>query len=317
MSSVTDYSRLHSYYAEFESNSDSARQVAWRCHDDQHLRLEVLLEALEANRHPLAILDVGCGNGALYGLLKGTGRLGQYCGIDLMPSLLESARAEHPGGEFLEADLLTWSDTRYFDLVVCSGALNIRVPKHPIWLKKMLSEMWSRATRAVAFNLQTTRALKLDPGAKNDPDFYYAERQNIVAWCEELTPWIAVRQDYLPADAAFYLYRDYHRTAERMRELHAGLRGTAEHLCGVAYLLLERQLPELALHTLAAAAETAEVLHYRGLAHHHLKRFEEAVENYRAALELNPNLEAAKLNLEWIARNTRSPAGPSSSGETR
>jgi SAM-dependent methyltransferase len=297
------YDHLREYYADFAHHDEAGRRVAWRCHDDQVLRFEVLLDALDDDDYPVSILDVGCGVGSLYGHLKDTDRLGEYRGLDLLPEMIRQARLAFPDGRFEVADLLAKGAGGQFDLVVCSGALNVRVKNHAIWVQKMLKTMWGCARLAVAVNFQTTRALRTNPVATYDADLFHADRATVFRWCEQLTPWVAMRQDYLDEDATFYLYKDYHRSVRRMaRRRESDPRSDNEMACGLAYLLLERKLPEAALEVLGDVEPTARVLNYRGLCYHRMGQRQRARECYEAALEKDPELEEARLNLDWVRR---------------
>ncbi len=308
---MTDpYAQLCTFYAGLEHHEDAARRVAWRALDDQVLRLEVLLDAIEHGDYPISILDVGCGVGTLYGLLAATGRLGGYLGIDLLPAMIETARRNHPAGRFLEADLLTLEGTETFDLVVCSGALNVKVGDHERWVVRMLRAMWQRARLALAVNFQWTRAYTTNPRSAGDPDIFHAKRSTLLDWCEQLTPWLAMRQDYLGDDVAFYLYKDYHRTVRRMGDdCRFDERSEEDRACGRAFLLLERGMPGAALEVLDGHEETARVLNFRGLCHHRLGDLRAARGFYERALRLDPNLEAARLNLDWIEKRLGERAG--------
>lgn len=300
------YRQLKEYYDEFESHPMEARRVAWRGQDDQHLRIQVLLEAIDEVDYPVSVLDVGCGLGALYGILKDSGRLGEYLGLDLLPSMIKQARINHPDGNFEVRDLLEWEGERRFDLVVCSGALNVKVPKHAIWVQHMLQAMWERCELAVATNFQTTRAMRFNPIAKYDQDIFHGDRATLMAWCEKLTPWVALRQDYLGDDASFYLYRNYHRSCRRREKDRSSDHRTAEEqACGLAFLYLERSMPRAGLKVLKDVEDTAQVLNYRGLCHHRLKQYARARAYYSGALELDPNHNEARLNLDWISKNTK------------
>ena len=303
---VDRYQGMREYYGEFKRHPLPARKVAWRSLDDQTLRLEVLLEAIDDADYPVSVLDVGCGVGTLYGYLRDTDRLGDYLGVDLLPDMIQQARIAYPEGRFEAMDLLEAPEDWRFDLVICSGALNVKVPKHGIWCQQMLAAMWARAEKAVAVNFQTTRALRFNPIAKYDQDIFHGDRGTILAWCDKLTTWSVMRQDYLGDDAAFYLYKDYHRSCRRLeRDRRGDRRDAAEQACGLAFLLLERELFREALKVLQGADDTARVLNYRGLCHHRLKNYKQARAYYVAALELDPSLEEARLNLDWISEKAK------------
>ncbi|MBN1947657.1 MAG: methyltransferase domain-containing protein [Bradymonadales bacterium] len=295
------YDHLRSYYKGSQRQRDSARHVRWLTYDGQILRLQVLLEALSSADYPVSVLDVGCGLGALYGYLRDTDRLGPYLGIDLLPEMVDQARREFPEARFEMVDLLDLEATERFDLVVCSGSLNVMVKEHERWIKEMLAAMWKHATLAVAVNIQTTRAFRYNPASRGDNDLCHVDPASFLSWCEQLTPWVSMRQDYLGSEAAFYLYREYHRSARPLQRDHRhDRRAEWEQACGMAYLLLERKLPMQALAVLETAGDQADVFNYRGMCYHRLGQLEQARQWYLAALELDPDHPEASLNVKYV-----------------
>lgn len=67
-----------------------------------------------------AVLDVGCGTGALLRRAREEGHTGRLCGLDPAVGMLEQARAR-PDVEWILGDLVTTAWDREFDLVVMSG----------------------------------------------------------------------------------------------------------------------------------------------------------------------------------------------------
>ena len=70
------------------------------------------------------ILDAGCGPGRVGGRLAVLGH--EVVGVDIDPELIAAAKADHPGGSWLVADVaeldLSASGTAHqFDVVVCAG----------------------------------------------------------------------------------------------------------------------------------------------------------------------------------------------------
>jgi len=70
------------------------------------------------------ILDAGCGTGRVGGYLASVGH--QVVGVDLDPVLIDAARQDHPGpqwlvGDLAELDLPAQGITEGFDVVVCAG----------------------------------------------------------------------------------------------------------------------------------------------------------------------------------------------------
>jgi SAM-dependent methyltransferase len=67
-----------------------------------------------------AVLDVGCGTGALLHLAREAGHTGRLCGLDPAPAMLQQARAR-PDIDWVLGDLGSVGWERAFDLVVMTG----------------------------------------------------------------------------------------------------------------------------------------------------------------------------------------------------
>ncbi|MDQ3549108.1 MAG: class I SAM-dependent methyltransferase [Chloroflexota bacterium] len=67
-----------------------------------------------------AVLDVGCGTGALLRLAREAGHAGRLCGLDPASGMLNQAR-QRPDIEWVHGDLSSVGWDREFDLVVMTG----------------------------------------------------------------------------------------------------------------------------------------------------------------------------------------------------
>lgn len=78
--------------------------------------LRLLLDGHSSRR----VLEIGCGNGALYSHL-GFDRASRYLGIDFSGSMLETFRRGHPGVDVLKADGTAFRSDEEFDLIFSSN----------------------------------------------------------------------------------------------------------------------------------------------------------------------------------------------------
>ncbi len=68
-----------------------------------------------------AVLDVGCGTGALLRRARDRGHTGRLCGLDPAPAMLAVARTSCSDVEWVLGDLTSASWEREFDLIVMTG----------------------------------------------------------------------------------------------------------------------------------------------------------------------------------------------------
>jgi len=76
-------------------------------------------------------LDVACGSGKLTAeLARNAGRNGRVVGLDFSPQMLEIARREHPGIEFIEGDALKlpFADATFDASTIAFGLRNLADP---------------------------------------------------------------------------------------------------------------------------------------------------------------------------------------------
>ena len=91
-----------------------------------------------------SVLDVGCGFGRVgAGLLERRPWL-KYTGMDVSPDLCAAAQKRLPGREVVCADLVTWEDERWWDLVLCVSVLSHIPPEH---IEGVLRKLWTASRR--------------------------------------------------------------------------------------------------------------------------------------------------------------------------
>src|SRR3981081_2071370 len=85
----------------------------WKSRRDLDFYLKLVM-------HATAVLDVGCGTGALLHRARETGHTGRLCGLDPAAGMLEQA-CKRSDIEWILGDLASVGWDREFDLVVMSG----------------------------------------------------------------------------------------------------------------------------------------------------------------------------------------------------
>lgn len=174
--------------------------VGWLREVDQTVRFDNLTLVAGLEQH--AVLDVGCGLGHLYPFLRERGHVGSYLGVDVLPEMVERARALHPGGRFEVADITDPAARFAADSVIASGAITL---SEPAVAHRMIAAMFRAARVCVAFNALSA----WNPVPPRAP-FRHFDPLAIMAFCKTLTPYILLRHDYSVQDFTVYLFRGLH-----------------------------------------------------------------------------------------------------------
>ncbi len=204
----------HIYGRLLHEQDDPSRQVGWMDRLQQLVAFEVLAGVgnLCGPQGP-SVLDAGCGLGDFYGYLRGQGFAGRYTGVDLVPELIEAARARHPGVTFVVADLLDPDlALESHDYVVAAGLFDYRTPDSEERLPRSVRRLFDFCRRGLAWNV-------LNVAAPGRDDLYRAPPGELLALCEALTPWFLARGDYDAHALTFYLYKRDHFVDEGLLRL--------------------------------------------------------------------------------------------------
>ena len=73
---------------------------------------------------PGTVVDLGCGAGNLMPLLRERWPQARLTGVDGSPQMLARARADHPGIEFVQADVGAWRPARPVDVLYSNATLH-------------------------------------------------------------------------------------------------------------------------------------------------------------------------------------------------
>lgn len=213
-----DLTAIESHFATLaERHGNTPAAAQWSDAQTQRRRFQVLTEI--GDLREAAVLDFGCGTGALLDYLREEHRfVGTYVGYDLADPAVAIARANHQGATFERRNIFTEGVPRSFEYVLMSGVFNIRVGDNWGLLTSALRALWPQVTRGMSFNLLS---LYVD---WRQEDLWYADPAEVWRFCkEELSPAVALRHDYetregvLPYEFTIYVRRSPHRARPRLR----------------------------------------------------------------------------------------------------
>lgn len=204
------------YYAEaLAAHGDDPRAVGW---NTAHGQLAGFLQmaAIDGLEPGVRVLDLGCGMGDFKTFLDQRGVAVDYTGWDICAPLIERARARHPGVRFAVRDILADPPAESFDIVVCSGALTLRLPDHEAWVQAMLQAMFRLCRRGMVFNLLSAYYAHDNPMAAAPGRYYYALPEDAFRLCAGMSRQVVIDHCAVAQSFAVYVYRNNTRPIERL-----------------------------------------------------------------------------------------------------
>jgi SAM-dependent methyltransferase len=174
---MTKSQRIRQHYQpRINAGRENYDVVDWGSHEAQQARFGVLAGNVPLERRTL--LDVGCGLGDLRAYLKGRGISVDYCGVDILNEMTEAARKRNPDTRFVCEDIFTSKRgenslvaTENFDVVFCSGMLNLDMGNNTEFLPEALRRMLGLSREHMVVNLLHIRSeMKYPHCVYHDPD---------------------------------------------------------------------------------------------------------------------------------------------------
>ncbi len=171
----------------------------WSNKNIQDIRFKVLAEIGVASGD--SVLDVGCGFADLKLWFEAQNIEVDYTGIDISPGLIEVAKKNHQDTSLFVGEL---HDGKFkalsFDWILLSGALNEPYQDKGKYTKKVIKEMYRLCRKGVAFNLLNENSVKAFDLQSFQPD-------EILKFCQTLSPKCQLRTDYLDNDFSVYMFK--------------------------------------------------------------------------------------------------------------
>jgi SAM-dependent methyltransferase len=189
------------YEDRFQELGADVRTLGWKSEADQRLRFQLLCDI--GDLRGATICDVGCGLGDQVDYLRERFGDFSYTGIDVSPSLVQTAAQRHPEFAFMCADMVE-ADLPRADYFLLSGALNYRVEDNEALMRTMLRKLFDAANKGVAVNFLSSYV------NFERPINYHHQPEAVFAFAKSLTRWVTLRHDYPLWEFTVYLYKDIH-----------------------------------------------------------------------------------------------------------
>jgi len=194
---------VQQFYDNIQPNRPAARKVGWTDKNAQFSRFKQLTNITSFFAHTL--LDVGCGLGALHTFLIEDQLDAKYTGIDINPQFIKEAQKQHPSATFKHADIFDPNFYEEYDYILASGIFNQRVPKQMKYIEKGIQKMVQLCRYGVAFNILSSSTPK---HMRQSPTFHYYSPSKVLDICLKYSPYVVLKQHYLPNDMTFYIYKE-------------------------------------------------------------------------------------------------------------
>ncbi|MCK5113472.1 MAG: class I SAM-dependent methyltransferase, partial [Phycisphaerae bacterium] len=167
----------------------------WAAPETQQLRFEILTKNVALRGQSL--LDVGCGLGDLVTYLEKQNVSVDYTGVDVVEQMVERAEHLHPSRRFECADIFNNPaalDGEKFDVVFCSGAMNLDLGNNLEFAKVALPAMLSHTRGTLAVNMLHARI------PAGEPQYFAYNPDYILSILKPLCSEVQLLDDYLVND---------------------------------------------------------------------------------------------------------------------
>jgi len=158
---------IESYRQSFLKYGNTPEALKWSP-EGQRWRFEKLIEMID-HSHSIdsknkKFLEVGCGLGHLYPLLKSKYGNVDYTGIDIVPELVEHAQSIYPDAKFECRDLIKYPLKEDYDFGFISGVFNAPHRDNSLdFMTALLKNTFAACRVSLVFNFTSSHVNKIDP----------------------------------------------------------------------------------------------------------------------------------------------------------
>ena len=196
----TDMTNVQSYYDDCAVMiNDDAKAMGWSSTFNQQLRFDVMNYMVDMSN--CSVLDVGCGDGALFHYFMKHNITATYKGVDISSKMVSRAHNRFPGINVRCADFFDIREQ--FDVVVCSGSLSMAKNVDSMtYLESAIDHLLSITKSQLVFNLLSDYA----PSTSDLFNRYHP--QDVLALCFKKTRYVNLNHGYLPNDFTIQLIKE-------------------------------------------------------------------------------------------------------------
>jgi len=190
---------------QIDQYDDPARACSWRDADVARRNFAAVSQLFAHETNPFSVYEVGCGFATLGEFLSEHYPLATYSGSDLLPEMIDRAKARNTAANVEQRDILVNPPVQQYDYVVISGLFNLRMSNDDeswfTFVKSMLRAAFGIAKKGLASNFLTSYVdFKRELGYYQEPGrvFDFAER--------ELSRFSEIRHYYYPWEFTLLVY---------------------------------------------------------------------------------------------------------------
>lgn len=170
----------------------SAQGVHWNSKYTQYKRFEIITKFIKKDIKNASLVDVGSGFGEYYNYLElNHKKPNKFIGLDCEKKMVDISQKRFPNVEFCQKNIL--SDTLPIaDYYTCSGAMNILSYDE---VKLFIQKCFQASKKGFIFNFLKNLS------------FNHIKQYEIIEICEQQTPNIKIKENYLDNDFTIFMVK--------------------------------------------------------------------------------------------------------------
>jgi SAM-dependent methyltransferase len=150
-----------------------------------------------------SVIDIGCGIGSFYRFLRHRARRISYLGIDIVPEFVKAASDALPEAKFVCRDIFKEGLPEAADHIVMCQVFNSRfkLSNNAEVIREALRIGFGGANISVSIDMLSKYV------NYEEESLFYADPEQMFAYAKTLTPYVALKHDYLPHHFTLALYK--------------------------------------------------------------------------------------------------------------